>query len=167
MKNLAQIRLALVLLLILQLLVTAIRGQTQARHEAIRLMQEGDYHLRYGGFQQAEFAYTNAIQLDNTFADAYMRRAKLYNFMMLYQESLADHNTAISLNPYSEHLFNQRAKLKMLAMDYKGALDDINAAIAIAPCAGGRTAHPTPRGEADHRHSSAAPPAPSRQNRRT
>ena len=86
-----------------------------------------------GYWPDAEQSYNIAVQTDPSFADAYMKRARLYRILGRYQESMADYNRVISLNPYSEYIFNDRARLKMLATDYKGALDDLNKAQSIDP----------------------------------
>ena len=104
---------------------------SSGRIEAIKLIQEGDLHLRYGDWEQALFSYTNAIQADVTFAEAYMRRGQLYEKTTHTQEALADYTMAIQLNPYIDMYYNQRARIRMLSFDYYGSLEDINAAIDI------------------------------------
>jgi tetratricopeptide (TPR) repeat protein len=104
---------------------------TSGRIEAITLIQEGDLHLRYGNWEQALFSYTNAIQADITFAEAYMKRGQLFEKTTHTQEALADYSMAIQLNPFVDIYYDQRARVRMLSFDYYGAMNDINSAIDI------------------------------------
>lgn len=108
-------------------------SQGQNRREALQFIQQGDNHIRFLNWREAEVAYTNAIQMDVSAAAPYIKRAILFKMQGRYSESLSDYNKAIALNPYSEYIYDSRAALKMLAMDYEGAMDDINKAITINP----------------------------------
>ena len=119
--------------LVLWCAALAALAQGQNRLQAIQLIQQGDIHVQMLNLEEAEIAYTNAIQHDLEFADAYMKRAALFMRQGRFRESTLDYNAALNINPYSEYIYNERAKVKMLAMDYKGALNDINAAIALNP----------------------------------
>jgi tetratricopeptide (TPR) repeat protein len=77
------------------------------------------------------FSYTNAIQADVSFAEAYMKRGHLYERTTHTQEAMQDYNMAIQLNPYADIYFDKRARIRILSFDYYGALDDINKAIDL------------------------------------
>lgn len=109
-------------------------GQTgTARQRAIRLLEEGDAFLQMRNWEEALHSYTNAIQADNTFAQAYMKRGQLYEKTTHHQEAMADYDMAIKLNPYIDIYFDQRARVRILSFDYYGAMDDINKAIQLNP----------------------------------
>ena len=119
--------------IVMFLLSGSLLAQDAHRLEAIELIQKGDQYRRTGQWELAIGAYSNAIETDNSFADAYMKRASLYGVLMRSRESLRDYNKAIALNPFSEYIYDKRSKLKMLAADYDGALQDIKEAISINP----------------------------------
>lgn len=104
---------------------------TSARLNAIAFIQEGDMHLQNRDWEAALFAYTNAIQADVTFAEAYMKRGQLYERTTHTQEAMNDYNMAIKLNPFIDVYYDQRARIRMLSFDYYGAVDDITKAIHI------------------------------------
>lgn len=103
------------------------------RTEATQKIQEADYILRFGRHQEAIFTYTNAINLDPSYAEAYMKRARAYQLIGEVQSAMKDYDKALSLNPYSEVIFDKRAALRMIAKDYKGAISDQSQALAIDP----------------------------------
>ena len=109
------------------------QGLQSNRTEAIRLIQEGDNMMSFANWQEALFAYDNAIAIDPSYSTAFMKKANLLAKIGRNQEALKLYDRAIQLNPYSEYIYDSRAKLKMLAMDYSGALDDLNNAMAIDP----------------------------------
>ncbi|MFK8037310.1 MAG: tetratricopeptide repeat protein [Crocinitomicaceae bacterium] len=101
------------------------------RQEAIQLIQEGDSFLQFGMWDRALISYSNAIETDREYAEAYMKRGQLYERILRTQEAAIDYNTAIQLNPLIDIYYDQRARLKMLSFDYYGALEDITKAIEI------------------------------------
>lgn len=117
----------------LLLFVFQIKGQTSARVEAIQLVQKADKFMRFGNWEEAEILYTNAIEFDLGYAEAYMKRARLYKNLGRYNESMNDYNKAISINPYSEYAYDQRAAVKMLNNNYNGAIKDLQKAIELNP----------------------------------
>lgn len=108
-------------------------GQTSARLKAIEYIQEGDTYLQNRDWEQAIFAYTNAIQTDVSFAEAYMKRGQLYERTTHMQEALQDYNMAIQLNPFIDIYYDQRARIRVLSFDYYDAMNDISAALEINP----------------------------------
>ena len=102
-----------------------------ARKAAIQLIQEGDALLQFGFWDRALISYSNAIETDRDYAEAYMKRGQLYERILRTNEAAMDYNMAISLNPSIDIYYDQRARLRTLAFDYYGALEDINEAIEI------------------------------------
>jgi tetratricopeptide (TPR) repeat protein len=113
-----------ILLAALWLLPCTSSAQLNNRLDAIQAIQQGDMQLRLGNSEQALLAYTNAIQMDMGFADAYMKRAALLSRLGQYTQAMADLDRALELNPYSEHIFDRRAKVKLLMNDSKGFLGE-------------------------------------------
>ncbi|MEO1438437.1 MAG: hypothetical protein AAFV80_23055 [Bacteroidota bacterium] len=64
----------------------SLTGQGDSRIDAMRFMQEGDHQFQSGLLEMAEASYTTAIQTDMGFAEAYMKRARLFQFMQRYSE---------------------------------------------------------------------------------
>lgn len=117
----------------IMVLISVVQNHAQsARVESIRLLEEGDNLLRLGVCcEEAIMAYSNAITADPTFAEAYMKRAKLYDKIGRYRESKSDYDQAVKINPYTNYIYDEPAKLNMLAMDYKGGLEDLNLALSL------------------------------------
>lgn len=108
-------------------------GQSAAREKALEYLMEGDRYLQHGNWEDAMFAYTNAINTDQTYAAAYMKRARLYEALNRYKDAKIDYNYAIRLNPYSDFFYDSRALVKTLDMDYEGAESDFAQALSINP----------------------------------
>jgi tetratricopeptide (TPR) repeat protein len=125
-------RLPLVLALLLVLPFMA-QAQADRRLDALQLIQQGDIALRLGNSERALEHYTNAIQLDHSFADAYMKRASLLTRMGRYNEAVLDMDQALHYNPMSQYIHDRRAKVRILMSDYKGAELDIVQAQHLAP----------------------------------
>ncbi len=107
-------------LLITTALCLSLHAQINNRLESVQLIQQGDMQLRMGNSEQALLSYTNAIQKDVAFADAYMKRAMLLSRLGQNTQALADMDRALELNPYSEYIFDRRAKVKILMNDPEG-----------------------------------------------
>ncbi|HRI29063.1 MAG TPA: tetratricopeptide repeat protein, partial [Chitinophagales bacterium] len=108
-------------------------GGQSARTRAMNLVADGDNRLKLADLRGAIFSYTNAIQIDPSYADAYMKRAIAYTRMRQDTEAMADYNYAIQLNPHLHYLYDERAKLKMLLFDYVGAITDIDRSLQLNP----------------------------------
>ena len=101
--------------------------------EVIHLLQTGDNMFKVGNVRDALVQYDRAIATDPNNAQAYIRRARLYQATGQPHEAINDYNRAIAINPYVEAFYDNRAKLKILASDYKGAINDISQAILLNP----------------------------------
>lgn len=102
-----------------------------AREDAFALVQQGDGELQLGQWSQALISYTNAIETDPEYAEAYMKRGQLNEQLMRNQEAISDYNMAIQLNPMIDIYYNQRARVRILSFDYYGAFQDVTNAIEI------------------------------------
>ena len=122
-----------VFLMVFAVQIANAQNAVNNRTEALQLIQKGDNFMSGANWQDALFAYDNAITQDPTFATAYMKKANLLAKIGRRQEAVKLYDRAVQLNPYSEYIYDSRAKLKMLAMDYTGALSDLDKALSINP----------------------------------
>ena len=53
-------------------------AQTSSRAEAIRFLQDGERFLQRGQLTEALDQFTNAIQADYSYANAFLKRAMIY-----------------------------------------------------------------------------------------
>lgn len=108
-------------------------GQSVQRIEAMRMVQRGDNLLQMSMFQDAIFAYTNAITTDNSYAEAYMKRSSLYQRLGQQREAKQDYETAVRLNPYSAFVLDEKARLNFMIEQYSEGLANLEHAIAMEP----------------------------------
>jgi tetratricopeptide (TPR) repeat protein len=81
--------------------------------------------------QKACQAYTQAIELDPQFAEAYYNRSVIYLEMGHYQEAIRDNTRALSINPMLANAYNNRG-LTYLKMGYLDqALKDLHEALRL------------------------------------
>ncbi|MDQ3102054.1 MAG: tetratricopeptide repeat protein, partial [Bacteroidota bacterium] len=123
------------LLLLIATVFFSITGSAQVdnRLDANYVIQQGDVALRMGNSEKAYEHYTNAIQMDPAFAEAYMKRASLLMRTGRYNEALQDLDQAYHYNPQSGYVLDQRSKVRLLMSDHKGAELDVVAAQELAP----------------------------------
>ncbi|PSJ71496.1 hypothetical protein C7N43_39035, partial [Sphingobacteriales bacterium UPWRP_1] len=79
-------------------------GGQSARSRAMNLVNDADNRMKMMDLEGAIFAYTNAIQIDPSYAEAYMKRAIAYSRMRQDTEAMADYNKAMELNPLMNQL---------------------------------------------------------------
>lgn len=77
--------------------------------------------------------YTNAINANGNFLDAYINRGLIKNELKDYEGSLKDYDKAIELDKNCALAYNNRGYTKYKMQDYKGALNDYNKAILLNP----------------------------------
>lgn len=86
-----------------------------------------------GDESQAIDAYTQAINLDPKYADAYYQRGNARYDQGDPQGALADYTQAISLNPDYANAYFQRGIIRFNQGDKQGALADLNEYISLSP----------------------------------
>lgn len=84
-------------------------------------------------FEIKKELYTNAIEANPNFTDAYINRGLVYNELKEYKNSIADYDKAIEMDSKCALAFNNRGYSKFLAGDLDGALKDYNKAILLNP----------------------------------
>lgn len=82
---------------------------------------------------QAIVCFTQAIQIDPNYSDAYYFRAGAYNGKKDYDKAIADYNQMIRINPKNGSAYSSRAYSYNQKGDYDKAITDCNEAIRINP----------------------------------
>jgi tetratricopeptide (TPR) repeat protein len=75
----------------------------------------GNIYSRNGSYERAIEDYSQAIEMDGDFAEAYFDRGFSFYEVGLYQESIADLTRAIELNPEAAHYYGQRSLVYLFA----------------------------------------------------
>ena len=78
-------------------------------HDAAGFNEMGNRYSRNGVYEQAIENYSKAIELEETFAEAYFNRGVSNYELGLYQEAIADLTRAIDLNPTDDNYYGRRA----------------------------------------------------------
>jgi tetratricopeptide (TPR) repeat protein len=100
-------------------------GQTAFRIEAVNELKAGDLELQYGNWEKALMHYTNAIQIDVSYAEAYYKRGQLYEKTAHSAEAALDYKQARLLNPYISIFYDKNALVQFVVADYYGALNEV------------------------------------------
>jgi tetratricopeptide (TPR) repeat protein len=123
------------------------RGPSSDKDKAEERYMEGDDHyykmmgfidLRYIETAKLELkksyeAYTEAIQLNPAFSEAYSSRGVLLAEAGEYEMALKDCNRALEISPDSAQAYNNRAAVQYRKEDYDRAIDDCTKAIQLDP----------------------------------
>jgi len=72
-----KINLFLSLIFVCTCFIHSFGHHSSARETAIQLVKKGDLHLRFGNWHDALQSYTNGIETDPEYAEAYMKRGEL------------------------------------------------------------------------------------------
>ena len=86
--------------------------------------QRGERYSRNGAYERAIEYYSRAIELDETFAEAYFNRGVSYYELGRYQESIADLSQAIRLNPADDNYYSRRSLCYLFADELELAQAD-------------------------------------------
>lgn len=108
-------------------------AQPPSRARAIEMIIAGDNSLQMLDLERALDFYNQAIGLDPTYADAYMKRSNAYAISGRNTEAQADYNKALELNPYINYIYDKRGKIQVLIADFMGTLIDVENAGTVKP----------------------------------
>ncbi len=93
----------------------------------------GTSYKSKGDKDQARADFSKAIEIDPTYAGAYLERALLWEFEFRdYNAAVADYDKVIQLRPGESRFYGLRARAYQEMGDYKRAISDIEAALAIS-----------------------------------
>ena len=96
-------------------------------------LAKGLVQREQGAKSQAINNYTQAINRDSNYADAYYHRGNARYDQGDKQGALADYNQVISVNPDYANAYYQRAVIRYNQGDTQGALADFNRYISLSP----------------------------------
>lgn len=71
--------------------------------------RRGNQYGRNGAYESAIADYTRALELDESFAEAWFNRGVSYYELGMYPESIADLTQAIARNPAEDNYYGRRA----------------------------------------------------------
>jgi len=71
--------------------------------------RRGNQYSRNGAYEPAIADYTRALELDESFAEAWFNRGVSYYELGMYPESIADLTQAIARNPAEDNYYGRRA----------------------------------------------------------
>ena len=87
-----------------------------------------------GLYPEAAADYSKAIEIDPSFADAYLKRGVLrYKLLKKYEESFGDFNKVVELDPACSAGYLYRGIVKCHLLQFSDALPDFDRAIELDP----------------------------------
>ena len=90
-------------------------NQPEEPEDAQGFNNRGNRYSRNGVYDQAIRDYTSAIELDDTFADAYFNRGVSHYELGAYDEAIDDLTRAIELNPREDNYYGRRSLAYLFA----------------------------------------------------
>jgi tetratricopeptide (TPR) repeat protein len=119
--------------------------EARGPRDANRLYREGRYLSEQENFEEAEQAFTQAIQMDPTLALALNARGYVRLRLRRYQAAIDDCSQAIRLNPAYGNAFLNRSVAKRALGDIAGAREDQRHAVELGGIAQATLAKPPSR----------------------
>ena len=109
------------------------QNQLIAQASAEAFFNKGNDFFEAGDFHNAADYYTEAIQLNNTYATAFFNRGFAYYKLEKYNKALLNFNQVIALDPNDIVAYEYRANTNFLLGKHEEALTDYNKIIAAHP----------------------------------
>ncbi|HMQ07876.1 MAG TPA: tetratricopeptide repeat protein [Saprospiraceae bacterium] len=103
-------------LLFLLIVSNVLSGQRVAT-----FISEGDLAMKLGNWNAAINMYSSAIDIDNTDAKAYIKRARVYEITGNGDLAKLDYERAIFHNPFARVYYLNKARLELLGKNFYGA----------------------------------------------
>ena len=89
-------------------------------------ISEGDLAMKLGNWNTAINMYSTAIDIDNTSAKAYIKRARVYEITGNADLAKRDYDRALFYNPFAGVYYLGKARMELMAKNYFGANEDLN-----------------------------------------
>ena len=131
-KNLSILRISLILFLPIAS-ATWTLPRTIAQTTARDFFKQGLNKLVTNDYRGAVADFTQAIQLDRHFSDAYAFRCEARTQLLELTEAIADCNQALEIDPDSTVAYFNRGDARADLQDISGAIDDFTAVIQRNP----------------------------------
>jgi tetratricopeptide (TPR) repeat protein len=97
------------------------------------LLQEGMEAMQRGAYQTAVDLFTRVIQVAPDFAEGYNKRATTYYLMQRYEESIADCERTIALNPHHFGALSGAGLCHLSQRNLAQALEFFERAVVVNP----------------------------------
>jgi len=94
---------------------------------------DNDDDIAEDNIEQALMDFSAAIEIDDEYIDAYIKRAKIYCEQEDYESAIEDYTTLINLKPNSSEYYNSRGWAYYLNDEEDKAILDFNKVIEIEP----------------------------------
>lgn len=107
----------------LSLFIPLLMAQTAFRMEAIQYLKQGEVQLKQGNWDGALQLYTMAVETDVSFAEAYFKRAQLFERTTHFTEANRDYHMARQLNPYIHYFHDFSMRVHLIKLRYSGSTD--------------------------------------------
>jgi tetratricopeptide (TPR) repeat protein len=102
-------------------------------HAVDALLQEGIEAMQRGIYQAAIDLFTRVIDIAPNFAEGYNKRATTFYLMQRYEESMADCEQTIALNPYHFGALSGAGLCSLGQRNFPKALAYFERAVAVNP----------------------------------
>jgi tetratricopeptide (TPR) repeat protein len=97
------------------------------------LLQEGMAAMQRGAYPAAVDLFTRVIEIAPDFAEGYNKRATTYYLMQRYEESIADCERTVALNPYHFGALSGAGLCYLAQRNLAKALEFFERAVAVNP----------------------------------
>ncbi len=128
------------LLIVSAILICGLGGLVGSRYfvvflsnQAHNYFQQGIKKAETGDLNGAMANYTQTIQLNPNYTQAYKKRGDVLYNQGYYQEAVEDYTKVIRLNPKDDKAYNHLGNAHSRLQDYKQALEDYTQAIKLNP----------------------------------
>ncbi len=125
----------------------ALRLYRAALRRAPAHAHASDWHFRCGYClhelnrnAEAITAYTQCIELDSKYAEAFFNRGNCHYALKSYEQALADYNQSIRLDPSDAAAYSNRCNVWEHWLHWSLAIEDLNKALSLTSDAAAITA---------------------------
>lgn len=101
--------------------------------DAETLFKNAESQYSLGNYEAAIKGYTDAIKLDETHINSYLRRGFTYIILEKYNEAISDFSKVIEFHPNHKWAYLSRGSAYNKVKEYKKAILDFDAVLKIEP----------------------------------